>query len=120
MFLRLKPQGCNPGNLKTELARHQNQALFGLIGSLVLYPSIYGSYTQLFANTAPEAAELNGRFLVPWSRVGREHADTNKQEQQDDRELRRDPPAWRQLADSWPTHKPRTVWNYCEEYSSKF
>ncbi len=54
--------------------------------NLFTFPSINGSYTQLFANTAPEAAGLNGRFLVPWARVGKEHDDTNKEEQQEDRE----------------------------------
>ena len=28
-----------------------------------------GAVTQLYAGTAPEAADINGAYLVPWARV---------------------------------------------------
>ncbi|KAG6841989.1 hypothetical protein C0991_004480 [Blastosporella zonata] len=38
--------------------------------ALQIYPASYGAITQLWAGTAPEAAALNGNFLIPWARVG--------------------------------------------------
>ncbi|KAI0030810.1 hypothetical protein K488DRAFT_53420, partial [Vararia minispora EC-137] len=35
-----------------------------------LYPASIGALTQLYAGTAPEAADLNGQFFIPWARVG--------------------------------------------------
>ncbi|KAG7097540.1 hypothetical protein E1B28_004879 [Marasmius oreades] len=33
----------------------------------------YGAYTQLYAGTAPEAAEMNGQHFIPWARHGKAH-----------------------------------------------
>ncbi|KAI0029800.1 NAD(P)-binding protein [Vararia minispora EC-137] len=59
----------NPGNLRTELQRY----LVGVqkfVISQILHPAPLGALTQLYAGTAPEAADLNGKFLIPWARVG--------------------------------------------------
>jgi retinol dehydrogenase 12 len=81
---------CNPGNLSTELSRHQTgfvKVLFNtIVKNTILFAPWYGSLTQLYANTAPEAAELNGKYLVPWARIGKENAETNREDQQEDRE----------------------------------
>ncbi|KAI0309863.1 hypothetical protein OF83DRAFT_1071382, partial [Amylostereum chailletii] len=29
-----------------------------------------GALTQLWAGTSPEGAEFNGKYLVPWARLG--------------------------------------------------
>ncbi|KAF8158077.1 NAD(P)-binding protein [Crassisporium funariophilum] len=59
----------NPGNLKSDLQRHlpfwQNALL-----QPILYQASYGALTQLWAGTSPQAAELNGKYLIPWARVG--------------------------------------------------
>ncbi|KII92397.1 hypothetical protein PLICRDRAFT_103635 [Plicaturopsis crispa FD-325 SS-3] len=59
----------NPGNIKTELQRHMG--FFELtIGSTILYDVAHGALTGLFAGTAPEGADLNGKYLIPWARLG--------------------------------------------------
>ncbi|KAF7331018.1 NAD-P-binding protein [Mycena venus] len=63
----------NPGNLKTELARHWSspgQKLMKLLGHLIVYPAYMGALTQLYAGTTVEGAQLNGKYLVPWARIG--------------------------------------------------
>ncbi|VDB84625.1 unnamed protein product [Peniophora sp. CBMAI 1063] len=59
----------NPGNLKTDLQRHLPGWQATLI-NLILYPAPMGAITQLWAGTAPDAADHNGKFLIPWARVG--------------------------------------------------
>ncbi|KAI0792827.1 NAD(P)-binding protein [Abortiporus biennis] len=61
---------CNPGNLKTELARHASSFQRSLI-SLIVYPASYGALTQLWGGTMPETIQYNGWFLIPWARAGR-------------------------------------------------
>ncbi|EEB94340.1 hypothetical protein MPER_06860, partial [Moniliophthora perniciosa FA553] len=41
------------------------------IARFVLKPPEYGVLTQLYAGTAPEAARMNGEYLIPWGRVGK-------------------------------------------------
>ncbi|EIN09199.1 NAD(P)-binding protein [Punctularia strigosozonata HHB-11173 SS5] len=59
----------NPGNLRTDLQRHLSGPRKFII-SMLLYPASYGALTQLWAGTSPEAADFNGKFLIPWARVG--------------------------------------------------
>ncbi|KAJ7123167.1 actin-domain-containing protein [Mycena epipterygia] len=82
----------NPGNLKTEIARHWTSPGLKLMklfvrrfptlpiairrnisssqGHLIVYPARKGALTQLFAGTTAAGAELNGKYLVPWARIG--------------------------------------------------
>ncbi|PBK90485.1 NAD-P-binding protein [Armillaria gallica] len=60
----------NPGNIKTELLRHKS-SIVQYLSQYVLYSTTYGALTQLWAGTAPEAAECNGMFLAPWARIAR-------------------------------------------------
>jgi len=59
----------NPGNLRTELARHV-PAWLRAIQPLFCYPAIYGAYTELFAGWAEEPAkpEHKGAYIGPWGR----------------------------------------------------
>ncbi|KAF8595286.1 NAD(P)-binding protein [Ceratobasidium sp. AG-I] len=59
----------NPGNLKTDLARHTS-ALFVAVIYFMLYPASYGALTQLWAGTTPDVERLQGKFLIPWAREG--------------------------------------------------
>jgi NAD(P)-dependent dehydrogenase (short-subunit alcohol dehydrogenase family) len=59
----------NPGNIKTDLARHMPSFLRSIL-NWFLYDVEHGALTQLYAGTVPEAVELNGKYLVPWARVG--------------------------------------------------
>ncbi|KAI0310170.1 NAD(P)-binding protein [Amylostereum chailletii] len=68
---KLVSTSVNPGNLKSELQRHIEgtfQARF--FGFALLCPVPLGALTQLWAGTSPEGAEFNGKYLVPWARLG--------------------------------------------------
>ncbi|KAF9266100.1 NAD(P)-binding protein [Marasmius fiardii PR-910] len=39
----------------------------------VLQSLEYAAYTQLYAGTAPETAEMNGQYFIPWARLGEAH-----------------------------------------------
>lgn len=60
---------CNPGNLDTELLRHTSPIVRFLTRPL-LYPVSYGALTQLWAGTSDETVDYNGKFLIPWARLG--------------------------------------------------
>ena len=38
---------------------------------MVLWPTPYGALTQLWAGTSPDALSANGKYIVPWARIGR-------------------------------------------------
>ncbi|KZV89346.1 NAD(P)-binding protein, partial [Exidia glandulosa HHB12029] len=58
----------HPGGIKTNLARHMG--MMAKISNFFAAPQSLGAVTQLYAATAPEAAEMNGKYLIPWARVG--------------------------------------------------
>ncbi|KAH9169645.1 NAD(P)-binding protein [Lactarius sanguifluus] len=58
----------NPGNIRTDLLRHQPG--WRAIIYYLLYPVSYGALTQLYCATAPAAADANGKFFIPWARLG--------------------------------------------------
>jgi len=60
----------NPGNISSDLQRHVPKFVVWIMRALMLYPTSLGAITQLYAGTAPEAAQHNGKFLIPWARVG--------------------------------------------------
>ncbi|KAF9046618.1 hypothetical protein BJ165DRAFT_1179935 [Panaeolus papilionaceus] len=60
----------NPGNLDSEIRRHGVSWGRKLIGPLILYPSYLGALTQLWAGTSTEGAQMNGKYLIPWARIG--------------------------------------------------
>ncbi|KAI5117021.1 hypothetical protein M0805_000005 [Coniferiporia weirii] len=59
----------NPGNIKTEMQRHMSP-FQRWTTNLILYPAPLGGLTQLWAGTMPETAAYNGKYLIPWARVG--------------------------------------------------
>ncbi|KAJ2919177.1 hypothetical protein MD484_g1196, partial [Candolleomyces efflorescens] len=62
--------GLNPGNLTSELQRHMGPIEGRLVRALLLHPTPMGALTQLWAGTTQEGATLNGKYLIPWARVG--------------------------------------------------
>ncbi|KAJ7170180.1 NAD-binding protein [Mycena filopes] len=68
----------NPGNLKdTELSRHVHSGIEKFILKIVqIYPPAWGALPQLFAGTSPEGVGFNGKFIVPWGRLGPARKDT--------------------------------------------
>ncbi|KAG1899527.1 uncharacterized protein F5891DRAFT_402704 [Suillus fuscotomentosus] len=63
----------NPGNINSDLPRHAAAQLPSIVKKIIfkvlLYDVSQGALTQLYAATSPEAASLNGKYLVPWARV---------------------------------------------------
>ncbi|KAF8744405.1 NAD-P-binding protein, partial [Rhizoctonia solani] len=59
----------NPGNLQTDLVRHLNWFVVGLLG-FFLHPASYGALTQLWSGTTLDGESHSGKFLIPWDRVG--------------------------------------------------
>jgi len=59
----------NPGNVSTDLYRHGSSVENAIMGPFLLKAD-RGALTQLFAGTSPEASELNGKYLIPFAKVG--------------------------------------------------
>ncbi|KAI0318779.1 NAD(P)-binding protein [Amylostereum chailletii] len=79
---KLVSTSVNPGNLKSELQRHMEGTLQAkLVECALLYPASLGALTQLWAGTSPEGAEFNGKYLVPWARVGKANPATQDPEE---------------------------------------
>lgn len=89
------PQGIisitlNPGFINTEIARHTGPIKLWILRQITS-PIPKGALTPLYAAVSPEAAELNGKYLVPWARVRHNRADLDVEETQE------------------------KLWTYCEE-----
>ncbi|GBE80447.1 NAD(P)-binding protein [Sparassis latifolia] len=59
----------DPGNIRTDVLRNYGFFLQKL-WDLLLSPVDLGALTQLYAGTMPEAVNHNGKFLIPYARVG--------------------------------------------------
>lgn len=59
----------NPGNLQSELTRHVPW-IGQLVLKVMLYPPVYGGYTELYAGWAEGAGkqEMRGAYYGPWGR----------------------------------------------------
>ncbi|KAE9390280.1 NAD(P)-binding protein [Gymnopus androsaceus JB14] len=58
----------HPGNIRSDFNRHAPALLVKLVSPLILYPIELGVLTPLYAATAPECAQHNGRYLTAWAR----------------------------------------------------
>ncbi|KAB5588886.1 hypothetical protein CTheo_7672 [Ceratobasidium theobromae] len=65
--------------LSNQLAKRQSEdrvatasgrAASTSVGEWFLYPASYGALTQLWSGTMPEGELHNGKFLIPWARIG--------------------------------------------------
>ncbi|KAJ7613352.1 NAD-P-binding protein [Mycena polygramma] len=66
----------NPGNVATPLQR-EIKGISASIASLMLHPvRPNGIITHVWAGTAQETAEYNGKYLIPWARLGKPRRDT--------------------------------------------
>ncbi|KDR82946.1 hypothetical protein GALMADRAFT_238637 [Galerina marginata CBS 339.88] len=59
----------HPGSLRSDLQRHIPKFQDFLLTPLY-YPASFGALTQLWAGTMAEGLEFNGKYLIPWARVG--------------------------------------------------
>ncbi|KAF7353580.1 NAD(P)-binding protein [Mycena sanguinolenta] len=46
-------------------------------GAFAQYDSTKGALTSLYAATSPQALNANGKYLIPWARVGKAHPPTH-------------------------------------------
>lgn len=60
----------NPGSIRTDLQRHLPWLVRVILRLLFHHPASYGALTQLWSGTMPEGEGHNGKFLIPWARVG--------------------------------------------------
>ncbi|KAF8662085.1 hypothetical protein AX16_001195 [Volvariella volvacea WC 439] len=60
----------NLGNIRTDVQRNLSPAFRAVLNLLILYPAAMGALTQLYAGTSHEAANFNGKYLIPWAQVG--------------------------------------------------
>jgi NAD(P)-dependent dehydrogenase (short-subunit alcohol dehydrogenase family) len=59
----------NPGNLKSALTRHIPAAV-RMVVSPLLYPAVYGAYTNLWAGLSSDLSiKDGGNYIIPWGRV---------------------------------------------------
>ncbi|EIN04702.1 NAD(P)-binding protein [Punctularia strigosozonata HHB-11173 SS5] len=58
---------AHPGVIRSNLWQHSPKLTTKIMGS-VMHPASKGALTQLYAGTAPEAADLNGKYLGPWAK----------------------------------------------------
>ncbi|THH29485.1 hypothetical protein EUX98_g4720 [Antrodiella citrinella] len=66
----------HPGTIKSELGRNwplSQRISYSLF--IRLKPTALGAITQLYAGTSPEGKHLNGKYLIPWARVGKSRDD---------------------------------------------
>lgn len=57
------------GNLSTDLLRYGSRIKKTIV-NLILYPAPYGALTPLWAGTSLEGKDFNGKYLIPWARLG--------------------------------------------------
>ncbi|CAG8960188.1 hypothetical protein HYFRA_00010667 [Hymenoscyphus fraxineus] len=61
----------NPGNLRTELQRHWTGPAHWVTDTFLLYPPIFGAYTELWTAISPELTpDKSGSYVYPWGRFG--------------------------------------------------
>jgi len=65
----------HPGSVKSDLQRY-GSFIQRFFSDIFLPESSYGALTQLWAGTSPEGRNLNGKYLIPWARVGSAREDT--------------------------------------------
>ncbi|KAF9468492.1 NAD(P)-binding protein [Collybia nuda] len=61
----------NPGNIDTGLYQHLPKLFLAIAKILWLYAPDHGALTQLWAGTSAEGGNLNGKYLIPWARIGK-------------------------------------------------
>ncbi|KAF2163215.1 hypothetical protein M409DRAFT_68531 [Zasmidium cellare ATCC 36951] len=70
----------NPGNLHTDLQRHSSSALVWILDKLMLFPAVFGAYTELWAGWSDcIKPEDSGKYIWPWGRFGEARQDIQAQ-----------------------------------------
>ncbi|KAF8283230.1 NAD(P)-binding protein, partial [Clavulina sp. PMI_390] len=72
----------NPGGAKTDLQRYSPWWL-NLFFVFLQYPPESAALTSLYAGTAPEGVNFNGKYLSPWARLRYHRRDLSEEENQE-------------------------------------
>ncbi|KAJ3549088.1 hypothetical protein NM208_g686 [Fusarium decemcellulare] len=60
----------NPGNLDSDFWRTQGSFFTWILRKTVLFPPVFGAYTNIFAGFSPQInLENSGTFVAPWGRI---------------------------------------------------
>ncbi|CAM1505936.1 Fc.00g115730.m01.CDS01 [Cosmosporella sp. VM-42] len=60
----------NPGNLASDLYRDQHSLLFQFLTKFIMYPSIMGAYTELYAGLSADITiDKSGSWVIPFGRI---------------------------------------------------
>ncbi|KAJ6570277.1 hypothetical protein DFH09DRAFT_1154526 [Mycena vulgaris] len=65
----------HPGLIVSNLGRTMSPTVVKVAGYLS-YNSTQGALTSLYAATSPEMNNANGKYLIPWARIGKAHPGT--------------------------------------------
>ncbi|ORY88554.1 NAD(P)-binding protein [Leucosporidium creatinivorum] len=80
----------HPGGIRTELQRHATAGtgfltwLTKAIFQLILFPSPMGAYNSLYAAVVAPPEEINGQYIIPWTRIGNASAQSKSVETQEE------------------------------------
>ncbi|KAJ7154763.1 NAD(P)-binding protein [Mycena filopes] len=66
----------HPGLIVTNLGRTTSRLVVKISDSLAYSPTL-GALTTLYAATAPETLNANGKYFIPWARIGKPHPGTS-------------------------------------------
>ncbi|KAH8818753.1 NAD(P)-binding protein [Flagelloscypha sp. PMI_526] len=61
----------NPGNLASDLFRYSSGYVQWILNKTLLHPVEQGALTSLWAATSTEGRTFNGKYLIPWARLGK-------------------------------------------------
>ncbi|KAI0072736.1 NAD-binding protein [Panus rudis PR-1116 ss-1] len=67
----------NPGGIRTGLQRNL-PGLFRTMLNPLLYPAPMGALTHLWGATTAKAEDVNGKYLIPWARIGTPSPESQK------------------------------------------
>jgi retinol dehydrogenase 12 len=61
----------NPGNLRSELQRHMPTPVVKILNAVLLHPTVFGAYTELWAAVSEDlTVEKSVKYVMPWGRDG--------------------------------------------------
>ncbi|KAJ5901808.1 NAD(P)-binding protein [Penicillium taxi] len=96
----------NPGNLHSELQRHSTTLLEKIVNYMLLYPTKYGAYTELYAGWSQDiTSSQNGAYVAPWGRLFKQRKDITE--------------GMKRKSEGGTGHG-EAFWEYCEKETEKY
>jgi retinol dehydrogenase-12 len=98
--------GWNPGNLTSELQRHMDAVSNWILHRVLLYPTVFGGYTELFCAVSPDVDQShNGAYVAPWGRFLHPRSDVI---------------AGMKRSSEGGTGIAEKLWEFCDKETSKY